>query len=59
MIKKISPQEYVLLALTILLIFVSEYYYIVLKQHERAIFLGLWPGTILLLLIYINVKKSQ
>lgn len=49
--------ELVILGLAVLLIFVSEYYYIVLKEHERAIFLGLWPPTMLTLLVYFNLKK--
>jgi len=59
MFKKFQPVEFVILAITILLIFISEYYYLILKEHDRAIFIGLWPATILLLLIYANIKKLQ
>lgn len=54
---KFRLSELVILGLAVLLIFVSEYYYIVLKEHERAIFLGLWPPTMLTLLVYFNLKK--
>ena len=43
----------------IVLIFVSEYYYVILKDHDRAIFIGLWPPTIIVTLIYLNIKKKQ
>lgn len=43
----------------IVLIFVSEYYYIVLKNPTKAIFLGLWPPTILLVLVYANLKLKK
>ncbi len=46
-------------ALAILLIFVSEYYYVGLKDSQRAIFIGLWPPTILLILIYVNIKIKK
>ncbi len=55
--KKFSVLEFAILTMTILIIFVSEYFYIVLKQHDRAIFIGLWPPTMLGLLIYLNTKK--
>jgi hypothetical protein len=44
--------------LAIIIIFISEYYYTVLKDHDRAIFIGLWPPTMLILLIYLNTKKN-
>lgn len=43
----------------ILLIFISEYYYVVLKDPSRAIFIGLWPPTILLMLVYFNLKLKR
>ncbi len=57
--KKISPIEFIILALSIIIIFISEYYYTVLKDHDRAIFIGLWPPTMLILLIYLNSKKNS
>ena len=48
-----------IVAMVIILIFVSEYYYVVLKNPDRAIFIGLWPPTILGLLIFFNLKKNN
>jgi len=56
---KFSKLELMILALTIIIIFISEYYYIVLKNHDRAIFIGLWPPTMLMLLMYLNSKKEK
>jgi len=58
MLKKFNTSELIILALSLIIIFVSEYYYTVLKDHDRAIFIGLWPPTMLILLIYINSKKQ-
>lgn len=57
--KKFKISELLILALTIVLIFVSEYYYVFQDNVEKAIFIGLWPPTILALLIYINMKLKQ
>ena len=57
--KKISPIEFAILTLIIAIIFISEYYYVVLKDHDRAIFIGLWPPTMIGLLIYLNQKKQS
>jgi len=59
MLKKIPFIELAILVSTIAIIFLSEYYYVVLKDHDRAIFIGLWPPTMIGLLIYINLKKNQ
>ena len=59
MFKKFKASELIILITVIVLIFVSEYYYMVLKDPMRAIFIGLWPPTILGLLIYINLKRKQ
>ncbi len=59
MLKNFNKSELVILVLVIIVIFISEYYYAVLKDHDRAIFIGLWPPTMLLLLIYINSKKQK
>ncbi len=58
MLKKFKISELIILALSIIVIFISEYYYIVVGDHDRAIFIGLWPPTMLILLIYINTKKK-
>ena len=57
--KKFTIAEIIILILSIVIIFISEYYYTVLKDHDRAIFIGLWPPTMLILLTYLNTKKSQ
>jgi hypothetical protein len=59
MFTKFKASELIILIITIVLIGVSEYYYVILKQPMRAIFIGLWPPTILGLLIYINLKRKQ
>ncbi|MGY3054079.1 hypothetical protein ACVWYG_002282 [Pedobacter sp. UYEF25] len=56
---KFSKIEFAILTMIIAIIFISEYYYIVLKDHERAIFIGLWPPTMIGLLIYFNTKKKD
>lgn len=59
MLKKFSFLEFAILTATIAIIFLSEYYYVVLKDPNRAIFIGLWPPTMIGLLIYLNQKKNQ
>ena len=59
MLKKITFLEFAILTAIIAIIFISEYYYVVLKDHDRAIFIGLWPPTMIGLLIYLNQKKDQ
>lgn len=59
MFKKFKASEILIVAMVIILIFVSEYYYVVLKQPHRAIFIGLWPPTIMGLLIFFNMKKQS
>ena len=57
--KNIKTSELVILAITVLLIFVSEYYYLVQNNVNKAIFIGLWPPTILGLLNYVNSKTKK
>ncbi len=59
MFKKFKASELLIVAMVIILIFVSEYYYVILKDANRAIFIGLWPPTIMGLLIFFNMKKQQ
>ena len=59
MIEKFKKAEMVIFAVAIILIFVSEYFYIFLKNPTKAIFIGLWPPTILILLVYLNVKLKK
>lgn len=51
--------EFAIFFSAIALIFVSEYYYVYLKDPTRAIFIGLWPPTILLVLVYFNLKLKR
>ncbi len=59
MFHKFKISEIVILVLVIILIFVSEYTFVFLKDADRAIFIGLWPPTILALLIYVNTKLKN
>ena len=59
MINKFLKFEFAVLLLSLAIIFISEYYYIVLKNHDRAIFIGLWPPTMIALLAYLNSKKTK
>ena len=59
MFKKFKASEILIVAMVIIIIFVSEYYYVILKDPNRAIFIGLWPPTIMGLLIFFNMKKNQ
>ena len=55
---KFSSFEIMIAFLALVIIFISEYYYTILQDHDRAIFIGLWPPTMLILLIYLNTKKN-
>jgi len=59
MFHKFKVSEIVILVLVVILIFVSEYEFVFLKDPSRAIFIGLWPPTILALLIYVNTKLKN
>ena len=56
MFTKFKKSELLILVLAIALIFVSEFYYVVLDNPERALFIGLWPPTMIGFLIYFNLK---
>lgn len=57
--KKFKTSELLIILITIILIFVSEYYYLVQNNVSKAIFIGLWPPTILGLLNYVNSKTKE
>ncbi len=59
MFKKFKLPELIILLAIVALILISEYQYVVLDNPDRAIFLGLWPPTMVGLLIYLNLKKKQ
>ena len=53
-----KPELAILLS-AILLLFNYEYNYIFMNNPVRAIFIGLWPPTILLVLVYFNLKLKR
>jgi hypothetical protein len=57
--KNFKTSELVVLFMTLVIIFISEYYYIVQNNPQKAIFIGLWPPTILGLVNYFNIKKRN
>ncbi len=57
--KNFKTSELLILAITIVLIFISEYYYLIQGNVNKAIFSGLWPPTILGLLNYVNSKTKK
>lgn len=57
--KKLSLIEILILASCVVIIFYSEYIYIVLKDSDKAIFIGLWAPTILGLLNFFNNKRNE
>jgi len=59
MFDKFKKSEILILILVVVLIFTSEYFYIVLNDPQRAIFIGLWPPTILGFLIFLNLKLKK
>lgn len=59
MFDKFKKSELFTLIVVIILIFISEYYYIVLGDWKHAIFIGLWPPTIIGLLIFFNLKLKK
>ncbi|MDQ6609598.1 MAG: hypothetical protein M3Y85_07240 [Bacteroidota bacterium] len=59
MFKKFKVSELLLFIFSIVIIFVSEYYFIVLDKPLKAIFIGLWPPTIIGILIYIELKRKN
>jgi high-affinity K+ transport system ATPase subunit B len=56
--KKFSVSEILILVVCVVCIFVSEYIYLVQDNILKAIFIGLWPPTILGLLNFINIKRK-
>lgn len=59
MFTKFKKSELFILAVVIVLIFISEYIYLVEEDFERAVFIGLWPPTIVGLLIFFNLKLKK
>jgi hypothetical protein len=59
MFNKFKKSELFILIVVIALIFISEYIYMVEENFEKAVFIGLWPPTIVGLLIYFNLKLKN
>jgi len=55
--KKFSISEILILIVCVVCIFVSEYIYLIQNDALKAIFIGLWPPTMLGLLNFVNGKK--
>lgn len=56
--KKFPISELAILIMCVVCIFVSEYIYLSHGDPLKAIFIGLWPPTILGLLNYFNSKRK-
>ncbi len=59
MFTKFKKSEMFILVVVIMLIFISEYIYVVEENFEKAVFIGLWPPTIVGLLIFFNLKLKK
>lgn len=59
MFTKFKKSELLILLVVIILIFISEYIYLVEENFEKAVFIGLWPPTIVGLLIFFNLKLKK
>lgn len=59
MLKNFKTSEILILIITVVIIFVSEYLFLVKGDVNKAIFIGLWPPTILGFLNYINSKMKK
>lgn len=56
---KFKKSELLLMAIVIVIIGISEYYFLVLDQPLKAIFIGLWCPTILGFVIIFNHKGTH
>ncbi len=56
--KKVTPIEILILISVVFCIFLSEYIFMYQKDYMKAIFIGLWPPTIIGLLNFINSKRK-
>jgi hypothetical protein len=59
MFNKFKKSELFILVIVVCLIFISEYFYLVENNFKKAIFIGLWPPTIVGLLIFFNLKLKK
>ncbi len=56
--KKFNISEILILVVCVVCIFVSEYINLVQGNALKAIFIGLWPPTILGLVNFVNIKRK-
>jgi len=56
--KRFKSIEIIILFLSVFCIFLSEYLYVFENNPQKAIFIGLWPPTMIGLLIFFNNKKT-
>ena len=56
--KKFTPIEILILLSVVTCIFYSEYLFVYQKDYMKALFIGLWPPTMLGLLNFINSKTK-
>ena len=56
--KKFSISEILIVVVCVVCIFVSEWIYLVQNNPLKAIFIGLWPPTILGLINFFNIKRK-
>lgn len=59
MFKNFKASEMLIVVFVLVIICVSEYNYLVIGDKDKAIFIGLWPPTILGLLNFINAKIKK
>jgi hypothetical protein len=59
MFKNFKASEILLIVLVVVIIIFSEYNYLVVGDTDKAIFVGLWPPTILGLLNFFNSKLKK
>jgi hypothetical protein len=56
---RFKKSELVLMAIVLLIIGISEYYFLILNEPLKAIFIGLWCPTILGFVIIFNLKSNH
>jgi len=59
MFKNFKTSEILIIILVLVIIAFSEYNYLVLGEKDKAIFVGLWPPTILGLVNFFNSKLKK
>ena len=59
MFEKFKKSEVFILVVVLVIIFISEYLYLVDNNFEKAMFIGLWAPTILGLLVFFNLKLKK